>query len=202
MNALRILIFLIVIVLQSSCLNKNGNDITQQTQQTSEQVQSKESTNNVPTSSNYSKPNDSNNTFEVIHQFLNIKRGDALKLSKTDSSEDTIAIMESHMTFPCVFVENLGVTIIYPDFSEDSFPVYILINSDTNSSGISVRDAKPGMNFAEIKKIMGEKKVKKTWISSEEITAYALEYIDNGFNFSFQSDQEDGEASELYISEV
>ncbi|MBY9086528.1 hypothetical protein KIH86_20185, partial [Paenibacillus sp. HN-1] len=77
-----------------------------------------------------------------------------------------------------------------------------LVNSDTNSSKISVGDAMPGMNFVEIKRILGEKEMKKTWTSSEEITTYALEYIINGYKFSFQSDQEDGEASELYISEL
>ncbi|AIQ14928.1 hypothetical protein [Paenibacillus durus] len=204
MKAVKLLIFLMVIILQSSCVNKNGNYITKQTYQTSEHLQSKESTINIATSSNYSKSKDSINktTFEVIHHFFNIKRGDALKLSKTDSSEDTIAIMESHMNFPCVFVEDLGVTFIYQDFSEDSLPAYISVNSDTNSSSISVGDVKPGMSFVEIKRIMGEKKVKKTWIASEDITAYVLEYIINGYKFSFQSYQEDGEASELYISEV
>ncbi|MNM43007.1 hypothetical protein D3C81_538590 [compost metagenome] len=185
MNAVKMLISLIVLILQCSCLSKNGDDMAKQMQQTSEQIQSEESTNNVATSS-----------------FFNIKRRDALKLSKTDSSEDTIAIMESHMVFPCVFVETLGVTFIYPDFSEDSVPIYILVNSDTNSSRISVSDAKPGMNFVEIKRILGEKEMRKTWTSSEEITTYALEYIINGYKFSFQSDQENGEASELYISEL
>jgi hypothetical protein len=159
--------------------------MAKQMQQTREQIHNKESTNNIATSS-----------------YFNTKRRDALKLSKTDSSEDTIAIMESHMTFPCVFVEALGVTFIYPDFSEDSVPIYILVNSNTNSSKISVGDAMPGMNFVEIKRILGEKEMKKTWTPSEEITTYALEYIINGYKFSFQSNQENGEASELYISEL
>ncbi|MBD3920895.1 hypothetical protein H8B09_19165 [Paenibacillus sp. PR3] len=143
-----------------------------------------------------------NDASELINQYTHIKRDDALSRSEGDASEDTTAIMESHMTFPSVFVLDLGITLVYPDYSDDSLPAYIAINSETNLNNISINGALPGMKFEEIKNRLGDEEVKKSWISSEDVTAYKLEYVLNGITYSFQSYAEDGEASELYIHNV
>lgn len=62
--------------------------------------------------------------------------------------------------------------------------------------------AKPGMTFDEIKKNLKGCSVKKTWIASEKDVAYELDYILNGFKYSFVSYEEDGKSSELYISKA
>ncbi len=137
---------------------------------------------------------------KAIKCYLNTKKIDAVNLSNIEDIEGTVAIMESHMFFPCVYVENLGIAFIYPTQDDDSLPIYLSVNSDTNRYNINVLGAMPGMTFAEIKKKLGVEDIKKSWIATEEIVAYVLEYNDNGFNYSFVSYEEDGKYSELYIS--
>ncbi|MWC27336.1 hypothetical protein [Paenibacillus sp. MMS18-CY102] len=137
---------------------------------------------------------------DMIHQYLGVKRGDALKLSASGSSEDTVAMQGSHMMFPTVYVEDLGVTFIYPDDGVDSLPISLAVNEDTQSGILNEIGARPGMNFQQIKRLMGQQEVKKTWTASEEDVTYELLYLMNGLRFSLQSCRQDGEASELYLS--
>jgi hypothetical protein len=143
-----------------------------------------------------------NNINKEFESYLNTKKSDAAKLSKSGDSGDTVAIMESHMVFPCIFVEDIGITFIFPSMADDSLPRYLTVSSDTNKTNIDVKGAKPGMNFADIKKNLGDEKVKKTWISTEDDTAYELDYNINGIKYSFVSYEEDGKSSELYISKA
>jgi hypothetical protein len=205
MNGMKTLIASVMfIVLLCSCVNKNNNNIPTQTQQTSTKFESKESTYNpthaMPITNSTPSGSIEQDPFEIIHQLLSLKWSDALKMAKLDDSECRTTRMESHMPFPCVFVEDIKITIIYGNAFDDYPPLALLLQSDTRNDLLNAIKAKPDMKFEEIKKLMGDQEVRKTWISSEDSTAYELAYVINGLKFSFQSYEEDGEASGLYIS--
>lgn len=199
-----LIVGLTLITLTCSCQNSNNNSNKEiastainNTQKQNTQTITKSSTEDLSTNPVTNEFNDNEKKFI---SYLNTNKIDAVKLSNTEDSEDTVAVMESHMTFPCVYIENLGITFIYPTQADDALPIYLSINGVTNKENINIMGAKPGMTFDEIKKNLEGGDVKKTWIASEEDVAYVLEYSINGFKYSFVSYEEDGKSSELYIS--
>ncbi|WP_052339441.1 hypothetical protein [Gorillibacterium massiliense] len=139
-------------------------------------------------------------TTKELMGYLNLKRSEILEINGAETGTGTISVMESHMVFPCIFVEQLGLTFIFADDVEDLKPTYIFVSSETNVKNIDVNGAKPGMNFKDILSKLGNGQVKKTWFSNEANLAYQLDFKVGGMLYSFVSDDEQGIDSELYIS--
>ena len=90
--------------------------------------------------------------------------------------EGTTAIEKSHIILPCLFYHDLGVTFILGGGAVR----YIKIVSETNIKDININDAKPGMNFEEIRYKLGEAEVNETWEASKTIKIYEMHYVITG----------------------
>jgi hypothetical protein len=188
--------------------NNNNPDVDSVNTATSPKVETSSTvklspTNATESSNNNVQPTNSLNpglTSGDLEGYLKLTRGEAVKQFENNYDTGTLAVLESHMTFPCIFIKDLGITIIYPSEENESKPVYITVNKATNVKNISYKGAKPGMSFKEIKEIAGDTQVIKSWASTEDDVVYKLDYTDSGLNYSFVSYEESGNYSELHVS--
>lgn len=164
----------------------------------------------ISTASKISIPNNTKtNTSSVLKvndfkKYLNITRKEIMAMEdiKDDGTLDdgTVSLMESHMFFPCIYSKKHGLSFIFPTEESSEKPTYLYMNQESNKANNNIKDAKPGMKFEEIFSYMGKTSVKKTWLASEDNTAYKIDYQLDGLIYSFVSNEEDGNGSELYIS--
>lgn len=113
---------------------------------------------------------------------------------------DTIPILESHLFFPYLFDETLGLTFVFNNKVDDSNPIYLIVTCESNVQDINVLGARPGMNFVQIKEVLGETEVTKTWLANEDNIAYQLLFKKDKIDYRFISYNENGDDSILYIS--
>lgn len=165
--------------------------------------------NNDPIASNIVTPTnvpqvvddkDAEISIDNLKAYLNTSKADILKTTGSKDESDTISIVESHMVFPCIFSKEVGLTFVFPDYSDEAEPVCIIVNQHSNKNNVNLKGAKPGMLFKEIKSILGDKPITKSWISTEDNTVYKVDYTLDGLLFSFVSYDQDGNNTELYIS--
>lgn len=135
-----------------------------------------------------------------LKQYLGQTRAETLTgIGKGADTSGTLALMESHMTFPLVWIEDLGLTLIFGTEYPDVEPLYILVCSETKALDVDLKGAQPGMEFKQIMNLLGDSEVTNTWIAYEECTAYRLDYRFEGLVWSFVSYDVTGAGSGLYI---
>lgn len=139
-------------------------------------------------------------TEEDLENYLSMRKSEIITMSKENHVDGSLGIIESHMVFPCLFVEDIGLTFIFPDDSEDAIPLFILINTNSNVQKITLDGVKAGKNFKEIMGILGETDIVKTWITNEEHDAYFITYNSEKMTYTFVSEDSDGRDSEMFIS--
>lgn len=74
-----------------------------------------------------------------LKQYLISKKSEILKAVGNQTETGTISITESHMVFPTIFENNLGLTFIFPNETDDISPTYIYINEETNAKNVNIK---------------------------------------------------------------
>ena len=138
-------------------------------------------------------------TTDDLKYYLDLKMSEVLETYDAEMGPGTLAVMESHMVFPCAFVESLGLTFIFPDDFDDLKPIYINVGGESYLENISIKGANPGMDFSEIMDKLNSP-VTETWIANEDCVYYQIVYKMDGLVYQFVSYDEEGTAVELYIS--
>ncbi len=64
---------------------------------------------------------------------------------------------------------------------------------------VDINGARAGMNFNQIQKILGKRKISKTWVETPENVAYEIEYKFEKCIVFFRSYHNDGRDSEAFI---
>lgn len=141
-------------------------------------------------------------SLEEVNEFLEMNLSEIISTTGEKFSEDfdTLSIIESHMFFPYVFDKELGLTFVFRNKTDDYKPVCIIVSKDSNVQNFNVYGAKPGMNFSEIQKLLGNADINMTWIGNEENTVYEFCFQEGGVCYRFISYDEKGIDSVLYIS--
>jgi hypothetical protein len=137
-------------------------------------------------------------TTEDLKHYLNMKMSEVME---TFGEKDIGASMvtESHLPLPCIFVESIGLSFLFPNDFDDLRPTYIEVGGEFFRNNVSIKGARPGMNFSEIMdKLDGQ--VSETWIANEEIIYYQIVYKEDGLEYQFVSHDEEGTYTWLYIS--
>ena len=137
-----------------------------------------------------------------ITKYFDMEMSEILEETTGELSDDfdTIPILESHLFFPYLFDETLGLTFVFNNRVDDSNPIYLIVTCESNVQDINVLGARPGMNFVQIKEVLGETEVTKTWLANEDNIAYQLLFKKDNINYRFISYDENGDNSILYIS--
>ena len=101
-------------------------------------------------------------TTKELKQYLGSTRSDILKtVGKGSHATGTMAIMESHMTFPTIWVKNLGLTFVFSNETDDL--LFIVVSQESNVRNVNIRGARPGMTFNDITDLLGDSPVSETW---------------------------------------
>lgn len=146
---------------------------------------------------------ENNEKLNEFEKYFCMNMSEILEMTNGEISNDfdTMVIPESHMFFPYLFDETLGLTFVFSNKVEDLEPICIIITDESNIQDISVLGAKPGMNFSEIREILKDTKIKKTWLANEDNVVYEVFFTMNNIDYRFISYDEYGEDSILYISQ-
>ncbi|MBP2639336.1 MAG: hypothetical protein H6Q66_287 [Firmicutes bacterium] len=139
------------------------------------------------------------NTFDGTYfkEMLYLAKEELISRLGENYLEGTTAIEKSHIIFPLLFYKDLGLTFVFSAGKVERIEVC----EETNIKGININDAKPGMNFEEIRYKLGEAEVNETWKATKAIKAYEIHYVVDGLQYKFMSGYKDGRASKLIISE-
>lgn len=137
-------------------------------------------------------------TTDDLKQYLNMKMSE-IEEAFGEEICGTEAIMESHMVSPCIFIEGLGLTFIFPNDFEDLKPLFLEVGGESYRNNISIKGVIPGMDFDEIMDKLGGQ-VSQTWIANEECIYYQIVYKTDGLVYQFVSYDEEGSYTWLYIS--
>ncbi|QGQ98821.1 hypothetical protein EHS13_30055 [Paenibacillus psychroresistens] len=74
--------------------------------------------------------------------------------------EGTTSIEKSHLIFPILFYQTLGLTFVFGNQESSSKVMHIMVNSDVDINNININGAIPGMSFVEAESKLGQKKRK------------------------------------------
>lgn len=137
-----------------------------------------------------------------VTKYLNMKKSEILEETSGVLSDDvdSISMIQSHLIFPYIFDDKLGLTFVFNNKIDNSNPIYLIVTSESNVRNINILGARPGMNFEQIKEVLGEIEVTKIWLGNEDNLAYSLSFKKDNKEFQFISYEENGENSILFIS--
>lgn len=192
---------LIVLLIFSGCTEQDNADTVNQSKL--EEVKTTEDDKEENIETNQSK-NESLNEMklEEVNEYLEMKLSEVLVVTGEELSEDfdTLSIIRSHMFFPYLFDKELGLTFVFSSKTDDYKPLCIVVSQESNVQDFNIYGAKPGMDFNEIRKLLGDADINMTWISNEENTVYEFCFQENSVNYKFISYDDKGKDSVLYIS--
>lgn len=147
------------------------------------------------------KSNEDENPAVTFGKYFQLEQGELARIEGVEdvSIYDKFGLLNSHFTGPVIWIDD-SMSVQYNNeyyVLEDILPTAVIITD----SGIDLgyMDARAGMDFEEIQQNAYEKDIEEGFMYSWEMPVYYIQYRDEYYEYTFISDDSNGQDSWLIV---
>lgn len=147
------------------------------------------------------KGNEDENPTITYGQYFHLKQGELARREEINdlSIYEKFGFLNGHFSGPIIQIDD-GMSVQYINeyyILEDILPIAVIItDSDIN---LGYMDARAGMDFEQIQQNAYEKDIEEGFIYSWEMPVYYVQYNDDYYEYTFISNDPDGQESWLIV---